>query len=137
MTPPAESAHDTALSRCAREPIHTPGAIQPYGVLLVVEPQSLQVRERAISHPGLLKQFGEPLMQHVSEVLGGVLAPFQGVLQQATVGSSAHVGAVHLDGHGAISCWCTAPPRIFWSSWRRRFPASPARWKNCIQPSAS
>ena len=40
------------LSRCAREPIHTPGAIQPYGVLLVVEPQSLQVRERAISHPG-------------------------------------------------------------------------------------
>lgn len=100
MTPPTESAHDTALSRCAREPIHTPGAIQPYGVLLVVEPQSLQVRERAISHPGLLKQFGEPLMQHVSEVLGGVLAPFQGVLQQATVGSSAHVGAVHLDGHG-------------------------------------
>ncbi|WP_439426862.1 ATP-binding protein [Stenotrophomonas sp. T8] len=100
MTPPTESAHDTALSRCAREPIHTPGAIQPYGVLLIVEPQSLQVRERAISHPGLLKQFGEPLMQHVSEVLGGVLAPFQGVLQQATVGSSAHVGAVHLDGQG-------------------------------------
>ncbi len=98
--PSAESAPGAALSSCAREPIHTPGAIQPYGVLLVVEPQSLQVRERAISHPGLLKQFGEPLMQHVSEVLGGVLAPFQGVLQQATVGSSAHVGAVHLDGHG-------------------------------------
>ena len=44
--PSAESAHDTALSSCAREPIHTPGAIQPYGVLLVVEPQPLQVRER-------------------------------------------------------------------------------------------
>lgn len=98
--PSAEPTHDAALSRCAREPIHTPGAIQPYGVLLVVEPHSLQVRERAISHPALLQQFGEPLMQHVAEVLGGVLAPFQAVLQQATVGSSAHVGAVHLDGHG-------------------------------------
>lgn len=98
--PSAESAHDTALFSCAREPIHTPGAIQPYGVLLVVEPQSLQVRERAISHPGLLQQFGEPLTQHVSEVFGGVLAPFQGLFQQAVIGSSAHVGAVHLDGHG-------------------------------------
>lgn len=68
--PSAESAHDTASSSCAREPIHTPGAIQPYGVLLVVEPQSLQVLERAISHPGLLQQFGEPLAQHVSKVLG-------------------------------------------------------------------
>nr|WP_313267823.1 ATP-binding protein [Stenotrophomonas geniculata] len=98
--PSAESAHAPALSSCAREPIHTPGAIQPYGVLLVVEPQSLQVRERAISHPGLLQQFGEPLTQHVSEVFGGVLAPFQGLFQQAVIGSSAHVGAVHLDGHG-------------------------------------
>lgn len=98
--PSAEPTHDAALSRCAREPIHAPGAIQPYGVLLVVEPHSLQVRERAISHPALLQQFGEPLMQHVAEVMGGVLAPFQAVLQQATVGSSAHVGAVHLDGHG-------------------------------------
>ncbi len=98
--PSAESAHAPALSSCAREPIHTPSAIQPYGVLLVVEPQSLQVRERAISHPGLLQQFGEPLTQHVSEVFGGVLAPFQGLFQQAVIGSSAHVGAVHLDGHG-------------------------------------
>lgn len=47
--PSVESKHDAALSRCAREPIHTPGAIQPYGVLLVLEPQSLRVRERAIS----------------------------------------------------------------------------------------
>ena len=98
--PSVESKHDVALSRCAREPIHTPGAIQPYGVLLVLEPQSLRVRERAISQPRLLQQFGEPLMQHVSEVLGGVLAPFEALFQQAAVGSSAHVGAVHLDGHG-------------------------------------
>ncbi|WP_204319548.1 hypothetical protein, partial [Klebsiella aerogenes] len=53
-----------------------------------------------ISQPGLLQQFGEPLMRHVSEVFGGVLAPFQGLFQQAVIGSSAHVGAVHLDGHG-------------------------------------
>ncbi|WP_294991245.1 ATP-binding protein [uncultured Stenotrophomonas sp.] len=98
--PSAESAHDVDLHHCAREPIHTPGAIQPYGVLLVVEPHSLRVRERAISQPGLLQQFGEPLEQHVSEVLGGVLTPFQALFQQATVGSSAHVGAVHLDGLG-------------------------------------
>lgn len=53
--PSAQSTPDLALSRCAREPIHTPGAIQPYGVLLVLEPQSLRVRERAISQPSVLQ----------------------------------------------------------------------------------
>ncbi|WP_409460004.1 ATP-binding protein [Stenotrophomonas maltophilia] len=95
-----EPAHDSPLTSCAREPIHTPGAIQPYGVLLVVDPESLRVHERAISQPSLLQQHGEPLTQRIDEVLGGVLAPFTALFQQAAIGSSAHVGAVHLDGHG-------------------------------------
>jgi two-component system, chemotaxis family, sensor kinase Cph1 len=30
----------TDLTDCDREPIHVPGAIQPHGVLLVVDPAS-------------------------------------------------------------------------------------------------
>lgn len=37
----------TDLSSCDREPIHIPGAIQPHGVLLVVDRQSLAIRQFA------------------------------------------------------------------------------------------
>lgn len=32
------------LAQCGKEPIHIPGAIQPFGVLLTVEPQNLQIQ---------------------------------------------------------------------------------------------
>ncbi len=98
--PSVEPAPDLLISGCAREPIHTPGAIQPYGVLLIVDPESLQVRERAVAQPSLLEEFGEPLSRHIDEVLGGVLAPFTALFRQAAIGSSVHAGAVDLPGHG-------------------------------------
>lgn len=100
MSNATDPVNDLALSVCAREPIHTPGAIQPYGVLLVADPHTLQVRERAISQDSLLQQFGDPLGQPLDAVLGGVLAPFLPQLRRTAVDSSVHVGAVHLDGHG-------------------------------------
>lgn len=98
--PSTESASDLLLSGCAREPIHTPGAIQPYGVLLVVDPETLQVRERAVAQPAVLEAFGEPLSRPVDEVLGGVLEPFVALFRQAAIGSTVHAGAVQLEGHG-------------------------------------
>ncbi len=34
---------DSRLAECSREPIHLPGAIQPHGALLVVDPDTLQI----------------------------------------------------------------------------------------------
>ena len=34
---------DSRLAECAQEPIHLPGAIQPHGALLVVDPESLEI----------------------------------------------------------------------------------------------
>ena len=34
---------DADLEACAHEPIHIPGAIQPFGVLLTLDPESLAV----------------------------------------------------------------------------------------------
>lgn len=88
------------LSRCAREPIHTPGAIQPYGVLLALSPTTLQVMARAISDPAMLATFGDPLGCAAGSVLGGVLAPHLATLQGMATGSSLHVGALEVPGHG-------------------------------------
>lgn len=98
--PSADRTWNDALSDCAREPIHTPGAIQPYGVLLVLDPQTLLVRECAVSQPIALRQFGDPLMQHVENALGGVIGPFVHRLRHIAPGGTLHLGAVHLDGLG-------------------------------------
>ncbi|WMJ69303.1 ATP-binding protein [Stenotrophomonas sp. 24(2023)] len=100
MSEPAAPPSRLDLSSCAREPIHTPGAIQPYGVLLVVHPGTLQVVERAVSLPSMLAAFGDPLDHTVAQVLGGVLAPFLPHLEQMRPGASAFLGGVYLDGHG-------------------------------------
>ena len=54
-----------ALASCDREPIRIPGSIQPYGVLLVVDPATEQVLQAAIGAPGLVvgdDPVGRPLM---------------------------------------------------------------------------
>lgn len=48
------------LSQCAKEPIHIPGAIQPHGVLLALEPNSLAVRQASDNVQAVL---GVPLPQ--------------------------------------------------------------------------
>ena len=49
------SAFDAAaLTLCDREPIHTPGAIQPHGALLALDPQALQIVHVGGDTAGLL-----------------------------------------------------------------------------------
>ena len=48
MTAPSHAGHTPAygpvdLTNCEDEPIHVPGAIQPHGVLLAVDPDSLAI----------------------------------------------------------------------------------------------
>jgi two-component system, chemotaxis family, sensor kinase Cph1 len=88
---PSESALD--LSACAREPIRTPGAIQPYGIVLVLAPDTLTVTERAVARPDLLESLGDPLGLPVTEVLGGTLAACAPVLATLTPGTTRFLGA--------------------------------------------
>ncbi len=96
----SEIAQDVALDLCAREPIHTPGAIQPYGVLLVIDPASLEVLERAVSEPALIERFGDPLGQMLEVVLGGALADCVEPVRQLAIDSSLHLGSIDLPAHG-------------------------------------
>lgn len=91
---------DLDLSSCAREPIHTPGAIQPYGVLLVVDPLSMRVQERAVSQAQVLEDFGDPLDQHLDRVLGGALVPYRRHLDLLAPESTVFLGSVQLGRSG-------------------------------------
>ncbi len=88
------------LSACAREPIHTPGAIQPYGVLLIVEPTTMAVLERAVSAPAMLDHFGDPLGQPLAAVFGGVLAAHHDTLAALAPDSSVFLGSLALANLG-------------------------------------
>jgi light-regulated signal transduction histidine kinase (bacteriophytochrome) len=88
-------------SGCAREPIHTPGAIQPYGLLLVVDPATRQVVERAVADDTVLADHGDPIDRPLGDVLGGVLAPFIGQIDGLEVGASLYLGHVVLAPQGA------------------------------------
>jgi len=69
------------LSSCDREPIHIPGAIQPHGVLLVIDRQSLAIRQFAGATRLLLGVAPERVVQCM---LSGLFdAPtLQGLVQQ-------------------------------------------------------
>lgn len=88
------------LSSCAREPIHIPGAIQPHGILLVVDPSNLCVVERAVSNPALLEHFGDPLGAALSTVLNGVLAFSCAQLSALQPGASVFLGMLALGEYG-------------------------------------
>ncbi|WP_338122362.1 MULTISPECIES: ATP-binding protein [Xanthomonas] len=88
------------LSSCAEEPIHTPGAIQPHGLLLVIDPASLSVTQRAVSDARVLDTYGDPLGCTASTALGAVLAPFSSMLAALKPGASMLVGFLPLGEHG-------------------------------------
>jgi light-regulated signal transduction histidine kinase (bacteriophytochrome) len=81
------------LSSCAREPIRTPGAIQPYGLILILDHTTLTVNARAVAEPGLLEALGDPLGQPLDQVLAGTLAPCRPVLEALQEGASHFLGA--------------------------------------------
>ena len=80
------------LNACAREPIRTPGAIQPYGVVLVLDAGTFRVRERAMPQV-LLDALGDPLTQPVEHALGGALAASLPVLQSLQDGATQFLGS--------------------------------------------
>jgi two-component system, chemotaxis family, sensor kinase Cph1 len=43
MSPEEKQSADLSLSACDREPIHIPGAIQPFGILLTIDPDKLAI----------------------------------------------------------------------------------------------
>lgn len=88
------------VSECAREPIHTPGAIQPYGLLLVVDPEHWIVIECAVAQPGVIAQFGDPLGQPVDAVLGGALREARATLSTLAPDTSAFLGTLPLGEAG-------------------------------------
>ncbi|QWT19720.1 GAF domain-containing protein [Bacillus sp. NP157] len=88
------------LSACAREPIHTPGAIQPYGALLVVDPASMRVTERAVSDTDLLASAGDPLDQPLADAFGGVLAPCLSQLDGMAPDGAVYLGTIPLGALG-------------------------------------
>ena len=57
------------LEECEREPIHTPGAIQPHGVLLVVEEPSLRLVQASVNASEKLGLFDEVLLGRSLESL--------------------------------------------------------------------
>ncbi|KAB7766700.1 bacteriophytochrome BphP [Xanthomonas maliensis] len=69
MNQPAD-ALDLDLDACAREPIHIPGMIQPYGVLLVIEPSDGRILQASTSAAEVL---GVPLDELLGLPYGQVL----------------------------------------------------------------
>jgi light-regulated signal transduction histidine kinase (bacteriophytochrome) len=64
------------LTGCDREPIHIPGAIQPHGVLLVVDPASEEVLQSAGDTESLLGHAPPLPGRRVGEALGVSLGTF-------------------------------------------------------------
>ena len=74
LVPGLEAAlADAALNECDREPIHIPQSIQPHGFMLVLDLQSLTIRQdsydRSSFTPGVLVGVRE-IAQHPGLVVG-------------------------------------------------------------------
>lgn len=64
------TAHDVNLTNCDREPIHTPGSIQPHGILLVLSEPDLAILQISNNTQALLGIPPEKLLgQHLSILL--------------------------------------------------------------------
>jgi diguanylate cyclase (GGDEF)-like protein len=59
------------LEACAREPIHAPGAIQPHGALLVIDPVSTEIIQISANTGAVLGQDAASLLGRPLEVLTG------------------------------------------------------------------
>jgi light-regulated signal transduction histidine kinase (bacteriophytochrome) len=88
------------LTSCEREPIRTPGAVQPHGFLLALDQQLtvLQVSDNLARHTGLAPQqaLGRPLAEVIGAAEAAVLAPHlvDGRLRERP----AYLASVHQQG---------------------------------------
>jgi light-regulated signal transduction histidine kinase (bacteriophytochrome) len=82
------------LTDCDREPIHIPGAVQPHGVLLVVDPASEEVLQAAGDTEDILGHAPPPLGWRVSEALGLSLKAFVRAASVELRAEPVYVGSV-------------------------------------------
>ncbi|MGN2251779.1 ATP-binding protein [Frateuria sp. GZRe12] len=86
------------LDACAREQIHTPGFIQPNGLLLVIEPESGAIVQSAIPRTPPSKDYGTALGLTLERVLGGALSDLAPSVLATPDRGTIHLGVVSLDG---------------------------------------
>lgn len=83
------------LTACDREPIHVPGAIQPHGCLLVVEPATAAVIQAAGDTRRLIGAEPDSILgRSVQEVLGRSPCDLLGRLPHGPPGEPVHLGCV-------------------------------------------
>jgi len=93
-----ESAIDSKLNTCDREPIHIPSAIQPHGVLLAAELPSLRIGQISTNvFDWLGKGVGEVLDRPLEALLGAEAA---GKIQAAMDGGSINRTPIAIAGVG-------------------------------------
>jgi chemotaxis family two-component system sensor kinase Cph1 len=81
------------ITACEREPIHIPGAIQPHGLLLIVDPVSLEIVAGAGNIEGLLDP--DWLGRSANAVLGQIIKPH---VLKLTTGALTFVVIGHIKG---------------------------------------
>ncbi|RLQ83929.1 bifunctional diguanylate cyclase/phosphodiesterase [Mycetocola zhadangensis] len=87
------SAELLRLDQCAREPIRTPGSIQPHGALLALDPQSFVISIVSANCADMLGT-GSPLLgQALAEVTGGT---FERDVRASVSGSANELNPLHL-----------------------------------------
>lgn len=71
MTPQDSQAFEQLLANCANEPIRSPGAIQPHGVLLTLDEPGLRIRQVSANVETLLGQCAEQVVEQPLDNLLG------------------------------------------------------------------
>jgi two-component system, chemotaxis family, sensor kinase Cph1 len=95
---PTAAEQAQSLAACAREPIHVPGAIQPHGTLLVVDPDSDRIVQGAGDAAALLG-FDGPLAGATMQAVLGV--SLSGLLRQGGIAvgrQPTYVDTLHASG---------------------------------------
>ena len=87
------SAERLRLDQCAREPIRTPGAIQPHGALLALDPVSFTVKIVSANCAEMIGTEFPLLGQSLAQVTGDA---FEREVRASVSGSSSEVNPLHL-----------------------------------------
>lgn len=102
LTNPANpfSLSQEALDACAREPIHIPGSIQPYGVLLILNPPDLVITQVSSNSADILgREPAQLLGKPIDLVLSGVaVAQMRRHFASAGPGAAVAIDAALLTG---------------------------------------
>jgi light-regulated signal transduction histidine kinase (bacteriophytochrome) len=120
---PAAPAPDVNLTACDREPIRIPGAIQPHGALLVLDPETFLVVQASANAaeflgeaPLLNRRLPEALPALSAAYLEGfrewAAGPEGGFLRDLELNGRAFHSAAHRSREGLLLEFETAPPWI-------------------------